>query len=91
MDKYLRCQIKVFLSGELYVESRTVYNFWNLLGDVGGFHDGLGLVATLFMGFVSQISFEQNYLLGKRFDEFDSEKGKDFQNSTKFKLFVSSI
>ena len=42
------------------------------------------------MGFVSQISFEQNYLLGKRLDEFDSEKGKDFENTTKFK-FVSSI
>ena len=62
-----------------------------MLGDVGGFHDGLLIVASLFMGFVSQTSFEKNYLHGKRFDAFTSEKGKDFQNNSTFKLFVSSI
>ena len=44
-------EISAFIAGELYIESRMRYNFWDLLGDVGGFHDGLVLVASLFMGF----------------------------------------
>lgn len=90
-NKDFRFQIRAFLSGELYVENRAVYNFWNLLGDVGGFHDGLVLVASLFMGFISQMSFEKNYLHDKKLDKFDSEKSKDFQNTNKFKLFFASI
>ena len=84
--------IKVWLSGELYVQNRTVYNFWDLLGDVGGFHDGLLIVTSLFMGFVAQMAFENAYVHEKMSDGLaDSEKDKDFQNSAQFKLCVSHI
>lgn len=37
--------------------TRTRYNFWDALGDVGGFHDGLMLLLSLFMGSISAASF----------------------------------
>ena len=69
--RQLTWRAQLFLSGELHIESRTVYNFWDLLGDVGGFHDGLGLVASLFMGFFAELAFEKSYLHGKMSDGFD--------------------
>ena len=35
------------------IEARTKYNIWDLLGDVGGFNDGLFLVVSLFMAPIS--------------------------------------
>ena len=39
-------ELEIFLSGTLNVERRTRYNAWDLLGDVGGFHDGLFLLMS---------------------------------------------
>lgn len=33
-----KLQVSVLLSGAYAIESRTRYNVWDLLGDVGGFH-----------------------------------------------------
>ena len=74
-------EINVYLTGDLHVESRTRYNFWDLLGDVGGFHDGLLLVASLFMGLVARIAFEKEYLNGKLSDGAGDRHDKAFQSS----------
>ena len=71
----------MYLTGDLHVESRTRYNFWDLLGDVGGFHDGLLLVASLFMGLVARIAFEKEYLNGKLSDGAGDRHDKAFQSS----------
>ena len=56
----------------MYVQTRTRYNFWDLLGDVGGFHDGLVLVASLFMSFIAQLAFQRDYLDGKLSEGLDN-------------------
>ena len=54
--------IKIVL-GEVYnIEVRQRYNIWDLLGDVGGFHDGLIIVFSLFMGSYSALAFKIDYL-----------------------------
>ena len=86
----LSIQIKAFLSGELHVEQRTRYNFWDLLGDVGGFHDGLILLAEIFLGFAAQLAFESDYLNGRLLDN----SGKNFKrvhNSPQFQSLLSSV
>ena len=55
----------MFLTGELAIEVRTRYNFWDLLGDVGGLHDGLTALTGLFMGFIAKEAFNYEYLNGK--------------------------
>lgn len=61
-------KFKVYLTSDLHVEKRTRYNFWHLLGDVGGFHDGLILIAKLFMGLAARCAFQKDYLNGKLTD-----------------------
>ena len=75
----------------MQVQTRTRYNCWDLLGDVGGFHDGLGLVASLFMGFIAQMTFQRDYTYGKLSEGLDNQKGKSFQASANFNSCVSRI
>ena len=51
-------------SQEVYTRKR--YNFWMLLGDVGGLHDGLLLLINLFMASISAASFS-NALTGNSY------------------------
>ena len=52
----------------LQVESRIRYNVWDLLGDVGGFSDGLILVCSLYMSLYAAIAFKADYLNGQYID-----------------------
>ena len=51
----------------MQVMQRVRYNFWQALADVGGFHDGLKLLVSLFIAPVSSILFENDLLKGKIF------------------------
>ena len=42
-----------YFAQNMFIEARTKYNIWDLLGDVGGFNDGLFLVVSLFMAPIS--------------------------------------
>ena len=55
-------------TGWLQVESRIRYNVWDLLGDVGGFSDGLILVCSLYMSLYAAIAFKADYLNGQYID-----------------------
>ena len=87
----LTFSIKVVLCGELIVESRSRYNFWDLLGDVGGFYDGLLILATLIMSFGSRSSFLKDYLNGKLVDEPTKNRTKTVSNQSKIKAILESI
>ena len=49
----LNFKITLFLSSQFTVQSRMRYNVWDLLGDVGGFNDGLVLVSSILFSFIS--------------------------------------
>ena len=46
------------LDNRITNESRIRYNFWLALGDIGGFHDGLVLLAKFLIGPVSMALFK---------------------------------
>ena len=52
----------MFLDGYLIVEARTRYSVWDLLGDVGGFNDGLYLLVSLLIGPLGTFSFSKDYV-----------------------------
>ncbi len=58
----------------MFIEARTKYNIWDLLGDVGGFNDGLFLVVSLLMAPISQLSFVTDYLNDQIVDGSKSER-----------------
>lgn len=58
------------LSEFLFVEKRVRYNFWMLLGDVGGFNSAMLLIAAALTVFHEEVAFQSDYL-GKVF--FDQE------------------
>ena len=61
------------LSGYLNVQSRTLYNMWDLLGDIGGFYDGLLVVASMTFGFYSAFQFRRDFAGSVA---FDNDEGK---------------
>ena len=55
-------RISLNLLGLTEINSRTRYNFWDLLGDVGGFSDGLFLVCQMLMTSYAALAFKIDYL-----------------------------
>ncbi len=62
-------RVLIYNGGQLAVESRTRYNFWELLGDVGGFYDGLILCCSIFMSVYSAMAFKVDVLNNKVVDD----------------------
>lgn len=67
--------VEFYLGEYHFIESRSRYNFWDLLGDVGGFHDGIILVFSLFMGSFSALAFKVDFLNFSQVDNDASRSG----------------
>ena len=67
-DAFFEFKAKFFLGGVHFVEFRQRYNVWDLLGDVGGFHDGVILIFSLFMGPYSALAFKLDYFSSTAID-----------------------
>ena len=50
------------LGSNIKIITRTRYNVWDLLGDVGGFNDGLHLVGYFLISTYASFSFKQSIL-----------------------------
>ena len=58
---------------------------WDLLSDVGGFHDGLVLLIAFAMTSFAQYSFEKDYIDGKFVEGAQSDRNMNMQHdSTRF-------
>ena len=68
----------------MIIQNRTRYNFWDLLGDIGGFNDGLFLLFSIFMSSYSALAYKIDYLNGKVVDD-DEDRKKAFESSDRFK------
>ena len=68
----------------MIIQNRTRYNFWDLLGDIGGFNDGLFLLCSIFMSSYSALAYKIDYLNGKVVDD-DGSRKKAFESSDRFK------
>ena len=55
-------ELRFALTGFLQVQARTRFSIWDLIGEVGGFNDGVFLFCSLFMGRYASSSFAVNYL-----------------------------
>ena len=49
--------VQLQLSNDMEVAERKRYSWWQLLGDIGGFHDGLVLLIKFFMASYSAAMF----------------------------------
>lgn len=79
------------MDGYYQIESRVRYNFWNLLGDVGGFNDGLFLLCELFVLPISAMAFANDYTKSRFIDPPSSQRTRAFQDSDRFKNIVNNI
>ena len=52
------------MSGLLQVESRTLYTYWDLLSDVGGFSAGCFMLCSIFMSTYAALAFQADYIDG---------------------------
>ena len=64
MQSAIDVKINIGFDGTVEIKERTRFNYWDLLGVVGGFHDGLFLVFSMFMHIYSKKCFEVEYLNG---------------------------
>lgn len=53
------------LNGYTRVQERTKYGVWDLLGDVGGFHDGMILIAAIILGPYKTLAAKLDFTNGK--------------------------
>ena len=64
----LKFSLTVKLGTMIQILERTRYNCWDLLGDVGGFNDGLNLVGSFLMSTYAAFSFKQSILKNIKVD-----------------------
>ena len=77
-----RFEVEIYMDGYVQVEQRTRYSFWNLLGDVGGFHDGLFLLVSIFYAPFASLAFSLDFAKGTTVDS--GKNGSAFENSERF-------
>ena len=80
--------IEVNLSSRLFVEDRRRYSFWDLLGDVGGFHDGLYIMCSLVMGSYSALAFKTDFINSSNVDIGDKDHDRSSRKDNKYRTQV---
>ena len=68
IDEEKKILISFTLSDDIVIEKRTRYTLWDLLGDVGGFNDGLVLVLQILTSAYSAVSFKTQFLASIYYD-----------------------
>ena len=76
------------LSDNIVIENRTRYSVWDLLGDVGGFNDGLILVCQLLTSAYTAASFRTKYLASSY---FDSDNDADSRSSPGHRITMAKL
>ena len=61
--------LRLELNGYLKVSNRVRYNMWDLLGDIGGFYDGLVIVASILFSRYASFAFHTDLFNGSPFDD----------------------
>ena len=61
---------------------------WDLLGDVGGFHDGLFLLCSFFVTAYASMSFQRDLLHGTMMEDPRDKKIQKFQRSASFRKML---
>ena len=77
-----------YLSNNIVKEKRTRYSIWDLLGDVGGFNDGLILVCQLLTAAYSAASFKTKFLAAIF---FDSNRDAQRQSSRENRSTIATL
>ena len=71
----MNLSVEILLSNDMLIMERKRYNFWDALGDIGGFNDGLVLLLQIFMGKYSALMFESSIVQGTHYRKsHDREK-----------------
>ena len=76
------------LSDSIVIENRTRFSIWDLLGDVGGFNDGLVLVCQLITSAYTAASFRTKYLASSY---FDSNNDADSRSSPGHRITMATL
>ena len=87
----LTLDIKLRLGEILNIHSRTRYNFWDLLGDVGGFNDGLVLLCSLLMAPYSEFAFKSDYFKTSSIDSDSTSESATATTFTKSVKYLSIV
>lgn len=62
IDADLKGFLSFTISNEKVQTQRTRYGFWQLISDVGGFHDGLKLLVNIFFTPLFSLSFASDFV-----------------------------
>ena len=73
---YTVFSLRIFLKGYLRVQSRVRYNIWDLLGDIGGFNDGLIILASILFSAYASFAFHTDLFNGVPYDDNDNFDSK---------------
>ena len=87
-------KITIRLGSNIKIIARTRYNVWDLLGDVGGFNDGLHLVGYFLVSTYAAFSYKQSILNNVNVDSEalkKSSKQTQYENSVRYQTVVNKI
>ena len=78
MQIQVEININLILDGYLNVRKRTRYSVWDLLGDVGGLHDGLVILLSILIVPFSTFSFSNDFINDKFVDGSTSKRARAY-------------
>ena len=92
--KVIDFEVAVHLGKNIEIIERTRYNLWDILGDVGGFNDGLYLVFELLFSSYAAFSYKQSILKNVKVDSEALKKtfkSAQIENSVPYQSVIDSI
>ena len=90
----LNFEVILKLGPTLKIITRTRYNWWDLLGDVGGLNDGLHVVGYFLLSAYASFRFKQSILDDVRVDGEalkKSSKQTQYENSVRYQTVINKI
>lgn len=74
-------RVTIGMDDLIHLQTRRRYRVWDLLGDVGGFNDGLLLVCQIFMTTYSAVVFKVDWMRYQVFDKGGSQEEQSLRDS----------
>lgn len=79
------------MNGYMRVQERTKYSVWNLLGDVGGFYDGLFLIIGILLAPYTAAALKVDLINGRRIDVGYSSENRKIHYSSKYQNAMMEV
>ena len=79
------------MSGLLQLESRSLYTYWDLLSDFGGFYAGCFMICSIFKSTYAALAFQADYIDGSHNESVYDKRVRSIESGDRFSELLTKF